>query len=97
MRGGVSKKKNYYWQKELSCRRFYCFFISLAINAIVSLEINRGNAAYADKVSAIKINEICFNISLVFTLNAETVSVMTFNVENLLIIRMTPRELMKLT
>ena len=31
------------------------FFISLAINAIVNLEINRGNAAYADKVSAIKI------------------------------------------
>tara|TARA_A200000113_G_scaffold218602_1_gene226324 strand:- start:8059 stop:8175 length:117 start_codon:yes stop_codon:yes gene_type:complete len=31
------------------------FFISLAINAIVSLEINRGNAAYADKVSTIKI------------------------------------------
>ena len=30
-------------------------FFSLAINAIVSLEINRGNAAYADKVSAIKI------------------------------------------
>lgn len=31
------------------------FFVSLAINAIVSLEIYRGNAAYADKVSAIKI------------------------------------------
>lgn len=31
------------------------FFVSLALNAIVSLEINRGNAAYADKVSAIKI------------------------------------------
>lgn len=31
------------------------FFISLAINAIVCLEINRGNAAYADKVSAVKI------------------------------------------
>jgi len=31
------------------------FFVSLALNAIVSLEINRGNAAYADKVSAVKI------------------------------------------
>ena len=31
------------------------FFVSLALNAMVSLEINRGNAAYADKVSAIKI------------------------------------------
>ena len=31
------------------------FFVSLALNAIVSLEINRGNAVYADKVSAIKI------------------------------------------
>ena len=33
----------------------FVFFISLAINAIVSLEINRGNAAYAEKVSAVKI------------------------------------------
>ena len=31
------------------------FFISLAINAIVSLEIDRGNAAHADKVSVMKI------------------------------------------
>ena len=82
--------------KELSCEDFISFLF-LAINAIVSLEINRGNAAYADKVSAIKIVRFVSIFLLVFTLNAETVSVMTFNVENLFDNKDDPERLMKLT
>lgn len=34
---------------------FFVFFVVLAIDTIINLDINRGNAAYSEKVSAIEI------------------------------------------